>query len=282
MERELIRPIDVRHRGHERVVCVWLIGDVLVDCGPGARLETLLEELGDVRPRALMLTHIHLDHAGAAGALVKHFPDLEVWVHERGAPHLVDPTKLLASATRLYGEEMDALWGPMLAVPEPNVHVLRGGEQLGGLEVAYTPGHASHHVSYLHRASGTAIVGDVGGVRITPSDYILAPTPPPDIDIEAWMASLDVLRAWDPRRIAVTHFGIFEDVASHLEGIARSLETAAQRAREMTVEEFVAATEADIDTAGDDATQAGYRLGAPPDQTYAGLVRYWSKREALR
>src|SRR5665213_2384867 len=156
MEREVIRPIDVRHRDHERVVCVWLIGDVLVDCGPGARLETLLEELGDVRPRALMLTHIHLDHAGAAGALVKHFPALEVWVHERGAPHLVDPTRLLASATRLYGDEMDTLWGPMLAVPEPNVHVLRGGELLEGLEVAYTPGHASHHVSYLHRARGSA------------------------------------------------------------------------------------------------------------------------------
>lgn len=282
MEREVIRPIDVRHRAHERVVCVWLIGDVLVDCGPGARLETLLEELGDVRPRALMLTHIHLDHAGAAGALVERFPDLEVWVHERGAPHLVDPTKLLASATRLYGDQMDALWGPMLAVPEANVRVLRGGELLDGLEVAYTPGHASHHVSYLHRASGTAIVGDVGGVRVTPSDYILAPTPPPDIDIEAWMSSLEAIRAWEPRRIAVTHFGIFEDVSSHLAGITRSLEIAARRAQEMTVEEFVAANEADIDTAGDEATKAGYRLGAPPDQTYAGLARYWSKREALR
>ena len=282
MEREVIRPIDVRHRNHQRVVCVWLIGDVLVDCGPGSRIETLLEELGDVRPRALMLTHIHLDHAGAAGALVEHFPELEVWVHERGAPHMIDPVRLLHSAARLYGDEMETLWGAMLPVPEANVRVLRGGEQVEGLVVAYTPGHASHHVSYLHEASATAIVGDVAGVRVAPSNYILAPTPPPDIDVEAWIESLALIRAWRPRRLAVTHFGIFDAVERHLESIARSLEIAVQRARTMTAEEFVAATAAEIDAAGDDVTRAGYRLGAPPDQTYLGLARYLSKREGRR
>ena len=277
-----IRAIDVRHRDHAHVIAAWLVGDTLIDCGPGARLETLLEGLGDARPRRLALTHIHLDHAGAAGALVERFPDLEVFVHERGAPHMIDPSRLLASAQRLYGDEMDRLWGPMLAVPEANVRVLRGGEELGPLEVAYTPGHASHHVSYWHPQSATAIVGDVGGVRIAPSDYIMAPTPPPDIDIEAWLASIDRLRAWRPARLAVTHFGIFDDAPAHLDGIARALEIAARRAREMSVEEYVAAMEAEVAAAGDADELAGYTLGAPPDQSYAGLVRYWSKREAPR
>jgi len=277
-----IRPIDVRHRGHERVIAAWLVGDTLVDCGPGARVETLLEGLGEVRPRRLALTHIHLDHAGAAGALVERFPDLEVWVHERGAPHMVDPSRLLASAQRLYGDEMDALWGPMLPIPEGNVHVLRGGEQLGSLEVAYTPGHASHHVSYLHTPSGTAIVGDVGGVRITPSAYIMAPTPPPDIDVEAWQDSIELIRAWRPARLAVTHFGIFDDADAHLDGIARALEIAAQRARELSVDEFTAAMADEIAAAGDPDEVAGYTLGAPADQSYAGLARYWAKREAPR
>ncbi len=280
MDAAAIRPIDVRHRGHERVIAVWLAGDVLVDCGPTARIDTLLAELGDVRPRALALTHIHLDHAGAAGTLVERFPDMEVWVHEQGAPHLVDPSRLLASATRLYGADMKALWGEVRPVPEANIRVLRGGEQLDPFEVGYTPGHAWHHVSFFHPQTRTALVGDVAGVRITPSSYIMAPTPPPDIDIEAWQSSIDRLRAWRPLRLGVTHFGLFEDVEEHLDGIARALEVAAARARDLTAEEFTAAADADIDGAGDAATIAGYRLGAPPEQTYVGLARYWSKREA--
>jgi glyoxylase-like metal-dependent hydrolase (beta-lactamase superfamily II) len=279
---EAIRAIDVRHRGRERVICVWLVDDVLVDCGPSACVETLLAGLGERRPRALALTHIHLDHAGAAGTLVERFPDLEVWVHERGAPHLVDPTRLLASASRLYGDKMERLWGEFRAVPEENMRVLRGGEQLGAIEVAYTPGHASHHVSYWHAPTRTAFVGDVAGVRIHPSSYILAPTPPPDIDVEAWEASIELVRAWRPERLAITHFGLFDDVDSHLDGISRALAASAERARDGTVEEFIATTTAEIAGAGDADTIAGYNMGAPLDQTYVGLARYWSKREALR
>ncbi len=206
MDTKAIRPIDVRHRGRERVICVWLVGDVLVDCGPSTRIETLLSELGDVVPRALALTHIHLDHAGAAGTLVERFPEMEVWVHERGAPHVVDPSRLLASATRLYGADMDRLWGEVRPVPAENVRALAGDERLGDLEVAYTPGHASHHVSYLHVPTRTALVGDVAGVRITPSSYILAPTPPPDIDIEVWQSSIDRVREWRPEQLALHPF----------------------------------------------------------------------------
>ncbi len=160
--------IDLMHLGRERVIGCWKVGDLLVDPGPASCLHRLLEALGDEQPRALLLTHIHLDHAGAAGSLVARFPELEVYVHERGAPHLADPARLLDSARRLYGKDMDRLWGEVVPVPEDHIHVLHGGERLFDdlFEVVYTPGHASHHVSYLYE-DGTAFVGDVGGVRIT-------------------------------------------------------------------------------------------------------------------
>ncbi|MEA2390969.1 MAG: hypothetical protein QOK31_1078, partial [Solirubrobacteraceae bacterium] len=151
-----ISPIDVRHLGRDRVICCWRLGDALVDPGPGSTLPTLLAALGDERPRRLLLTHIHLDHAGASGALVRRWPDLEVFVHERGARHMAEPEKLLKSAKQLYGDEMDTLWGEMVPVPDENLRVLTGGESLdGGIEVAYSPGHASHHVTYLHGETAT-------------------------------------------------------------------------------------------------------------------------------
>ena len=160
----------------------------------------------DTPPQRILLTHIHFDHAGATGALVRRWPDVEVWVHERGAPHLIDPSRLTASATRLYGDDMKRLWGEVIAVPEANLRVLTGGETIGPWRVEYTPGHASHHVSYLHEPTGTAFVGDVGGVRVEGGPTI-PPTPPPDIDIELWHESLDTVAAWDPARLAITHFG---------------------------------------------------------------------------
>src|SRR5690349_16402976 len=148
-----MRLIDVEHLGREHVIGCWEVDGALVDPGPESSLRTVLRKLGDERPRALLLTHIHLDHAAATGALVERWPDLEVYVHERGAPHLVDPSRLLASAGQLYGDRLEYLWGRILPVPEQNVHVLSGGETVLGMEVAYTPGHASHHVCYLHRDS---------------------------------------------------------------------------------------------------------------------------------
>src|SRR5205807_194237 len=155
--------------GRPHVIGAWVVGDVIIDPGPASCLDTLLAGLGDERPRALLLTHIHLDHAGASGSLVQRWPDLEVYVHQRGARHMASPDRLIDSARRLYGDDMDRLWGEVLPVPEANLRVLHGDESLfdGEFEVAYTPGHASHHVSYLH--DGTAFVGDVGGVRIAGS-----------------------------------------------------------------------------------------------------------------
>ena len=208
-----MRAIDVFHQGLEHVICVWQVDDVIVDPGPESTSDTLLDALGDEEPRALLLTHIHFDHAGAAGALVREFPDLEVWVHERGARHLVDPTRLVASAKRLYGDAFDGLWGEVVPIPEKNIRVLRGGESRDGWDVAYTPGHASHHVSYRHAGTGWVFAGDTAGVRLPPGDLLLPPTPPPEFDLEAWRASIDTIEAWEPQTLAITHFGDYRDVA---------------------------------------------------------------------
>ncbi|HUO74155.1 MAG TPA: MBL fold metallo-hydrolase [Solirubrobacteraceae bacterium] len=273
-----MRVIDLMHLGRERVIGCWQVGDVLIDPGPGSCLQTLLEALGEARPKALLLTHIHLDHAGASGALVRRWPDLEIYVHERGARHLVQPERLMASARQLYGEDMDRLWGEMVPVPESQLRVLSGGERLldGSFEVAYTPGHASHHVSYLH--DGTAFVGDVGGVRITADTITVPPTPPPDIDLEAWHRSIDLIAAWAPARLAMTHFGVADDVDAQLEEIGRRLDDWAELARAGDRDAFIAAVLAQIEaSAGPDLAPA-YTQAAPPDQLYAGLARYWRKR----
>ena len=277
--------IDVLHLGRPRVIGAWLVDDVVIDPGPTSCLETLLAGLGDVRPRALLLTHIHLDHAGASGSLVERWPDLEVYVHERGAPHLVSPARLMESARMLYGDDMDRLWGDMVPVPEENLRVLRGGESLfdGEFEVAYTPGHASHHVSFLHAPEGTAFVGDVGGVRIAGTPLTIPPSPPPDIDVEQWHASIERVREWKPRRLVMTHFGASEDAEAQLAELSDRLDDWAGVARDGDREAFVDNVRSEIGRRVDAETAAAYEQAAPPDQLYAGLERYWRKRaEALQ
>jgi glyoxylase-like metal-dependent hydrolase (beta-lactamase superfamily II) len=262
------------------VIGCFELDGVLVDPGPASCLDALLEALGDRRPRALLLTHIHLDHAGASGALVERWPELEVYVHARGAPHLLDPTKLLDSARRLYGDDMDRLWGdpPLVPVPERNLRVLEGGERVldGAFEVAYTPGHASHHVSYLH--DSTAYVGDVGGVRIREEALTIPPTPPPDIDLDAWHDSIERIEAWRPSRLAVTHFGAYEDVESQLGEVSRRLDEWADRVREQDRERFITGIESEIARGAAPEIRGAYAQAAAPDQMYAGLERFWRKR----
>jgi glyoxylase-like metal-dependent hydrolase (beta-lactamase superfamily II) len=269
------RLIDVKHLGRDRVIGAYDVDGAVVDPGPASTVETLLSE---VEPRALMLTHIHLDHAGATGVLVRRFPKLKVYVHERGAPHLIDPSRLLKSAAQLYGDDMDRLWGEVAPVPEENITVLSGGETVEGFRVEYAPGHASHHVVYLHEATGHAYVGDVGGVRVPPSGFTLAPTPPPDIDLEKWHASIDMVAAWRPERLGLTHFGYVEDVSEQLDRVRAWLEEWGPLARELSPEKFAARVERTMrDAAGDDA---GDRLvqAAPPEQMHLGLARYWRKK----
>ena len=268
-----MRLVDVRHLGQARVIGAWLVDGCLVDPGPSSSLAALLEGLGDERPERLLLTHIHLDHAGAAGSLVQRWPGLEVWVHERGAPHLAAPDRLVASATRLYGEDMDRLWGEIAPVPRENLRVLGGGERLGGWRVAYTPGHASHHVSYLHEPTATIFAGDVAGVRIPPEGHVLAPTPPPDIDLAAWHASLDLLASWRADRVAVTHFGAWEDVAEQLAACRAALERMAARARETDGARFAEWVRADIEAATSPQTAAVYAQAMPYETLHPGLAR---------
>jgi glyoxylase-like metal-dependent hydrolase (beta-lactamase superfamily II) len=215
---------------------------------------------------------------------VRRWPEVEVWVHERGAPHLIDPSRLTASATRLYGDEMKRLWGEIVAVPEANLRVLSGGEAIGPWRVEYTPGHASHHVSYYHEPTGTAFVGDVGGVRVE-GRPIIPPTPPPDIDIDLWHASLDTVAAWEPERLAVTHFGGYEDVSAHIATMHAALDRWAALAQETTRESYAAAVVAEMErgTGGPGSTAMQAFLQAmPPDTLWPGLDRYWSKRAERR
>jgi glyoxylase-like metal-dependent hydrolase (beta-lactamase superfamily II) len=274
------RAIDVLHLGRDRVICAYLVDGFIVDPGPSTCVDTLLDRLGGTVPRGLLLTHIHLDHAGASGVLCRRFPDLVVYVHENGAPHLVDPSKLLSSAERLYGDDMDELWGEVAPVPAERVRMLSGGETVEGFRVAYTPGHASHHVCYLHEETGDAYVGDTAGVRIPPYEHTVAPTPPPDIDIEAWLESLHQIAAWNPQSLRLTHFGQVTDVADHLHRIRAALADQADSVRLDGEERFIARLEDRLREATDPATMEVFEQAAPPEQLYQGLERYWRKRAA--
>ena len=272
-----MRAIDVFHEGREHVICVWQVDDVIVDPGPESTSDTLLDALGDEEPRALLLTHIHFDHAGAAGALVRRWPDLEVWVHERGARHLADPTRLVASAKRLYGERFDELWGEVVPIPEQNLRVLRGGESRDGWDVAYTPGHAYHHVSYRHTDSGWVFPGDTAGVRLPPGELLLAPTPPPDFDLAAWQSSLDAIEAWDPQTLAITHFGDFRDVAEHLARLREALAHAAELAARTDQAGYADALRMKLAETLDEPTAASFAQAMPPEDQWLGIDRYLNR-----
>ena len=271
------RLIDAKHLGTDRVIAVYFVDGLVIDPGPESCLDTVVEGLQGEEPRGLLLTHIHLDHAGAAGALVERFPDLTVYVHERGAPHLVDPSGLVASAGRLYGDDMQRLWGRIVPVPAENVVALSGGETIEGFRVQYVPGHASHHVAYLHESTGDAYVGDVGGVQIPPAEFTLAPSPPPDIDVEAWLESLEKIEAWSPDALCVTHFGRQADVGNQIDTVRRQLRRQAERVKECDEATFVAELQAQARAAAGEEVARRYEQAAPAAHIYAGLTRYWSK-----
>jgi glyoxylase-like metal-dependent hydrolase (beta-lactamase superfamily II) len=278
-----LEPIDLLHQG-ERVVGVYLLetpeGPALFDCGPSSSIDALKAGLAGrglalTDLRHLLLSHIHLDHAGAAGSLVREHPALQVHVSGIGAPHLVDPSKLEASARRLYGESFDSLWGELAPVPAANVHPV--GDRVLGLVTFPTPGHASHHVSYLD-AEGTLYAGDAVGVRIQPGRHILPVAPPPDVDLEAWEHTLQEIERRAPERLALIHFGVADDPDEHILRMREELATWAERVRSgMTEEEFVASARRDLDEA-EEGDAPYYERAAPLWQSHAGLRRYWDKR----
>jgi glyoxylase-like metal-dependent hydrolase (beta-lactamase superfamily II) len=291
--------IDLQFLGRPHAIATGVVqsagGVALVDPGPSScldRLELGLQEQGVRWPdvRHILLTHIHLDHGGATGSIVRAHPHISVFVHERGARHMADPQKLIDSAARLYGGNMDRLWGEILPVPAANLTVLSGGETVdaGGrtFEVAYTPGHASHHVSYFDRSSGLAFVGDTAGVCID-GGYVLPPTPPPDIDLDAWRGSLDRIEAWSPDSVFLTHFGPIGTVRPHLETLWRNLGEMAKWVRQTldepgTDEErsgrFADQLRDDMRKHMSDLQVAAYPVAAPFEQLWLGLARYWRKR----
>jgi glyoxylase-like metal-dependent hydrolase (beta-lactamase superfamily II) len=291
--------IDLRFQGHERVIATAVVrgpsGFTLIDPGPTSCLAALEQGLaalgGTLRDvRDILLTHIHLDHAGATGTILARAPHVRVVVHERGARHMVDPAKLLASATRLYGDRMDVLWGAFEPVPEAQVLVVAGGERLDVsgrvFQVAYTPGHAVHHVSYLDDTDGTAYVGDTCGIRVV-QDYTIAATPPPDIDLELWMRSLDTIDAWNPTSLLLTHFGRVTGARAHTARYRMILQETADTVRRSLAEgesdearaaNFASRMRADARGGLSEPEAAALELAAPFEQIWAGLARYWRKQ----
>jgi len=294
--------VDLEYQGEPRLIATGVLeteaGLLLVDPGPETALDTLRRALqhGNAsldEVHAVLFTHIHLDHAGATGCLVEEHPAIQVYVHERGARHLVNPERLLRSARRIYGDAMDRLWGTVRPVPSENVVALHGGETVTpghrSIEVAYTPGHASHHVSYYDAATGTAFVGDTAGMRVVGAEHVLPVAPPPDIDVDAWHASLDRLRAWAPDRLVLTHFGSFEDVTRHLGAMDARLNAFAETVRSALEGEANDAAQADrfhtqqIAAMRDQVPERHwlpYERFGQPRESWHGLARYWQTRDA--
>ena len=276
-------PIDLLHLGRAHSIGCYLLdtedGPALHDCGPATTVDALergLEANGlrltDVRH--LLLSHIHLDHAGAAGVLVREHPALQVHVSGIGAPHLVDPSRLESSARRLYGDTFDSLWGELAPVPEENVHVV--GDRVLGLECFPTPGHASHHVCYLD-LDGTLYAGDACGVRIAPGRYVMPPTPPPEFDLDTWQSTIDEIERREPERLALIHFGVAEDPQRHLADLRLELYDWAEFVLGgATEEEFVAYGLAELANAGEDEI---YDIAMPLWQSYRGLSRWAEKQK---
>jgi len=280
-------PIDLRHQGADRVIGSYVVetddGPALFDCGPTSCIEALLAGLGErgleLRDlRHLLLSHIHLDHAGAAGVLVREHPGLQVHVSEIGAPHLVDPSRLERSARRLYGDAFDPLWGELAPVPEANVHVV-GGRVLG-FDCFPTPGHAWHHVSYMGE-DGTLYAGDAAGVRLEGGHFVMPPCPPPELDLEAWERTITEIERRAPSRLALIHFGVFDDVESHLARLRTTIGRWGEWVEDgMDEQTFVAAATEDVSQVDPELVDQYQRAG-PYWHHFRGFERYWrKKREA--
>jgi glyoxylase-like metal-dependent hydrolase (beta-lactamase superfamily II) len=293
--------VDLNFLGVPEIIATAVLhgasGVALIDPGPSTTLDNLKASLqrrnisvADVRQ--VLLTHIHLDHAGVTGTLVRENPAIEVFVHERGAPHLIDPAKLLASAGRLYGADMERLWGDFLPVPAHRVRALKGEERItaGGreLQVAYTPGHASHHVTYFDPAIRMAFVGDTAGIRRQGQSYVMPPTPPPDIDLDAWRLSEDRILAFDPDTLFLTHFGPFHGARLHFQemgqhlaswsAIVRRLIADATLDEKQKLEAFMKQALLDLERTVGTVQAEQYTRAGRLDYSWQGLSRYWRKK----
>jgi glyoxylase-like metal-dependent hydrolase (beta-lactamase superfamily II) len=293
--------VDLKFLGRPEIIATAILhgspGVALIDPGPATTIANLTASLeakgisfGDVRE--ILLTHIHLDHAGAVGTILEQYPHITVIVHGRGAPHLADPSRLVASAGRLYGQDMDRLWGQVKPVAARHLRVVEGGETLSAagreIKVEYTPGHASHHVSYLDTASRVAFVGDTAGIRRGSGTYVMPPTPPPDIDIDAWRTSEQRILAWAPDTLFLTHFGPYHGARQHFQAMFENMEAWSGIVRRLLAdstladgerqERFTAEAFADLARRVGEMEATDYTKAGGLNYSYQGLARYWSKR----
>lgn len=291
--------IDLGFQGRKEVVAAYLLVSdddlALIETGPGSTIEHLdraMKRLGftfhDLT--TVIVSHIHLDHAGAAGLIAGENPTVKVYVHPFGAPHLIDPTKLIASATRIYGDQMVPLWGAFEPIHPDQVVALEDDQTLRvagrSLQVIFTPGHAWHHVAVLDRSTGTLFTGDVAGVRMPGQRYACAPTPPPDLDPGAWATSVARMQALAPRRLCLTHFGPVYDPVYHLDRVMPEVTTFVDLGVELfergadqdRVRQAISARmAADLGT-GDPEVLANYELATPAYMAAMGIDRYYRKR----
>ncbi len=292
--------VDTNWQGRGRSVAAVLLESdghrAILDPGPASTLPVLRESLGErvvgvADLNAILLTHIHLDHAGATGALIKENPNIEVYVHKAGMMHMADPSKLLASAERLWPGQLGHLFGETLPVPFGNLRMLNGGETLSlgsrNLDVIYTPGHASHHVTYFDASDGTAYVGDTAGFHIESDPYVAPLAPPPDIDLEIWSESLDAIAARNPERLFLTHFGYSDNPAAHIAEFRKNLHRWSERAAEAlrfakdeqaALQMFVDATTEEIVERLSAEEAEHYIFNCGLNLTWLGLARYHRKR----
>lgn len=296
-----ISRIDLQFQGMEQVIAAYLLrGDgeaALIEVGPSSTREALDAGLAaagvgwdDVA--RLLVTHIHLDHAGAAGPIMRVHRRPRISVHPIGAPHLANPDKLVASATRIYGDQMESLWGDFAPIDPARIDEVTDGVPIvvAGRELLpyYTPGHAIHHVAYLDRATGMLFTGDVAGVRVPGMGYVCPPTPPPDLDPEAWAESVRTMQALEVQRLALTHFGVFDDVHDHLTQVLPNLDDFIGQGRSTlgpdgdTSELTAALQRLEKSQIGDDASLfARLELATPAYMAALGLRRLLKKRGEL-
>jgi len=298
MAQTRVVTLDLNFQGRPHAIAAYLIRQadavVLIESGPGSTLASLEAGLAKegLSPRDVthvLLTHIHLDHAGAAGWLARQ--GAEVYVHPVGAPHMLNPERLMASAARIYGDRMESLWGEFLPVPEKQLNVAKDAQEIEIGDLRFlpinTPGHAEHHFVYLFE--NVCFCGDVGGVRIPGYHYLRVPMPPPELHIERWRESLAKLRALKPVRLAPTHFGIFDDVDWQLDEVEKGLDSAARWLEQTMSEdpsiEVEAIRQSFTEWMMEESVEMGlsedvlkaYEVANPPGMSADGLLRYWKK-----
>lgn len=273
--------VDLLWQNTPQVIATWLAGDAVVDPGPACCVDRLLNALGDLEPRHILVTHLHLDHAAAVGTLVRRFPSAQVYAHARAVPHLADPTRLLRSAERIYGTAMQQLWGDVVPVPSENLHAVAGGDYIERFEVLAAPGHAGHHLAFLEPDEGLLFAGDAAGVRVSGSDSVFPSTPPPELDVDAWLSTLARFARSDVAALALTHCGRFADVDAHLASLGDALQRWAGLSRTCDRTLFLARAREELRGTGDHEVQSAMEKGLGLTACWDGLAR-WARLPSSR